>query len=154
LNKDRSRQWIIETLQQLREKFEVDLWAYVIMPEHLHLLLWPRKLEYRMEHLLAAIKRPVSAKAKQFLETQSDRTWLKKLTVVKGCKDVFRFWQPGGGFDRNIWQEHSLHDVIRYIHENPVRRGLVGEAKEWEWSSARFWEGDDSVRLKMDPLEF
>ena len=66
---------------------------------------------------------------------------------------MFRFWQTGGGFDHNIWNEHPLHEVIRYIHHNPVRRGLVADARKWEWSSATFWEGDSGVRLKMDPLE-
>src|SRR4051812_26700660 len=63
LAKDRSRLWVIESLRNLREKFTVDLWAYVIMPEHVHLLLRPRRPEYRMEHLLAAFKRPISATA-------------------------------------------------------------------------------------------
>src|SRR4051812_7218363 len=52
LSRDRSRLWVIESLEHLREKFDVHLWAYVIMPEHLHILLHPRRLEYRMEHLL------------------------------------------------------------------------------------------------------
>jgi putative transposase len=72
---------------------------------------------------------------------------------MKAGNPVFRFWQTGGGFDHNIFNEHPLHEVIRYIHQNPVRRGLVDEALEWKWSSARFWEGNSDVALKMDPLE-
>ena len=144
---------MIESLQQLREKFEVDLWAYVVMPEHLHLLIRPRRLEYRMEHLLAALKRPVSAKAKAFLQEQGENEWLRKLTVVKGPESVFRFWQPGGGYDHNVCKERTVYEVIEYIHQNPVRRGLVADAHEWQWSSARFWKGDSDARLKMDPLE-
>ena len=106
-----------------------------------------------MEHLLAALKRPISARAKAFLQERGDKEWLQKLTVMKSGEPVFRFWQTGGGFDHNVWNERPIQEVIRYIHQNPVRRGLVEDACEWEWSSARFWEGKTDFRLKMDPLE-
>ncbi len=61
-----------------------------------------------------------------------------------------RFWQPGGGYDRNITSTKVLRAVIDYIHANPVRRGLVSAAEEWEWSSARWYAGRRPVKLEMD----
>jgi len=44
----------------------------------------------------------------------------------------------------------TLQSIIDYIHANPVRRGLVEQPEEWEWSSAGWYSGMDSVRIEMD----
>ena len=137
----------------MRKLHNVALWAYVLMPEHVHLLLRPRNPIYRIADILGAIKRPASANAKSFLIERNESTWLKRLTVMKGDKSVFRFWLPGGGFDENVTEPSDIHRIIEYIHLNPVRRGLVERAEDWIWSSARFWAGDRDVPLVMDPLE-
>lgn len=127
------------------------LWAYVIMPEHVHVLLRPRQADYEMRRILAALKRPVGEAAREYLRRMGQDEWLARMTVEYPSRTVFRFWQPGGGFDRNIFQEKSVPAVIDYIHANPVRRGLVDRPTDWEWSSARFWEGRTDVPLQMDP---
>jgi putative transposase len=43
-----------------------------------------------------------------------------------------RFWQPGGGYDRNITTTEILRAMIEYLHAKPVRRGLVAKAEDWE----------------------
>lgn len=62
----------------------------------------------------------------------------------------FRFWQAGGGYDRNVGDESTLRTMIDYIHQNPVRRGLVDRPEDWIWSSARWYAGLDPVVLEMD----
>ena len=64
------------------------------------------------------------------------------------CDTVF--WQPGGGYDRNITSTEALRAMIDYIHANPVRRGLVARVEDWEWSSARWYVGIQPVRIEMD----
>jgi putative transposase len=152
LSGDRSRAWVVEVLQRVRHKLDFDLWAYIVMPEHVHLLIHPRQQAYRVENILAALKRPVSAQAKAYLESTHNTAWLEKLTVQEGSESVFRFWQAGGGYDKNLWSELPLLEIIDYIHANPVRRGLVEQPTDWMWSSARFWAGEASVPLRMDPL--
>lgn len=49
---------------------------------------------------------------------------------------AFRFWQAGGGFDRNLWNPKAIHAAIAYIENNPVRAGLVDAPEKWPWSSA------------------
>jgi putative transposase len=63
----------------------------------------------------------------------------------------YRFWQRGGGYDRNVNEPATIRAMIEYIHDNPVRRGLVKRAIDWPWSSARFFAGMDAL-LAMDPL--
>jgi putative transposase len=62
LSKDRSRRWLVEAIDRAREKHAFDLWAYVVMPEHVHLLIWPRKPVYSTSRMLTSIKLPVSIK--------------------------------------------------------------------------------------------
>ena len=152
LNKDRSRQWFVDALQSAREKLDFDIWAYVVMPEHAHVLIWPRQQDYKVGAILAAIKRPVSAQAKAYLMATGETEWLDRLTVSKGDRSVFRFWQPGGGFDENLWNEHSIENVIDYIDDNPRRRRLVMRATDWYWSSARWHAGERNGPLKTDTV--
>ncbi len=152
LSKDHSRRWVIESIAAARVRHAVDVYAYVIMPQHVHLLMRPRLADYEMAVLLKALKRPVAWKAKQFLLATGNQEWLARLTVRKGSARVFRFWEAGGGFDRNVTRVEDLRPVVDYIHENPVRRGLVGKPTEWPWSSARFWSGLDGTLLEMDAV--
>jgi putative transposase len=75
--------------------------------------------------------------------------WLGRVTVHEGRRVRHRFWQPGGGYDRNIRSTPALRAVIDCIHANPVRRGLVARAEDWEWSSARWYAGPRRVKLEM-----
>ena len=120
------------------------------MPEHVHVLLYPERDDYEMRRILAALKRSVSQRAKTHLEHTGQTTWLRRLTIKYPTREVFRFWQPGGGFDHNIFKEKTVAAVIEYIHANPVRRGLVNDPIDWEWSSARFWNGHSDVPIRMD----
>jgi putative transposase len=94
----------------------------------------------------------VSSRAKAYLLATGNTAWVERLTVKEGQQVVFRFWQTGGGHDHNLWNDRPLWEVIDYIHANPVRRGLVRCPTDWVWSSARFWAGDLSGPLQMDPL--
>ena len=101
----------------------------------------------------ADVKRPVSVKAKHHLVVGNRHGWLDRLTVKKGKRTVFRFWQSGGGFDRNLTRRRNLWPVAEYIHANPVRRGLVEKPTDWAWSSAAYWEGSTDVPLEMDSMD-
>ena len=76
--------------------------------------------------------------------------WLARVTPCEGRRLRRRFWQPGGGNDRNITSTEALRAVIDYIHASPVRRALVARAEDWEWSSARWYAGVRPVKLEMD----
>ena len=150
LTRDRTRRWVITSLEETRRRLDVALWAYVIMPEHVHVLLYPLQADYEMRLILVALERPVSDAAKRHLERTGNTQWLNRLRVQYPSREVFRFWQPGGGFDHNIFPEKTVPTVTDYIHANPVRRGLVKEPTDWERSSARFWDGWSNIPIRMD----
>jgi putative transposase len=149
LARDRTRHWLCEALDQARAECGFHVWAYVLMPEHLHVLLYPGELPDRMARFLRLVKEPVARKAIRYLKSNAP-AWLARVTVREGSRVRHRFWQPGGGYDRNITSTETLRAVIDYIHANPVRRGLVATPEDWEWSSARWYAGLRSVKLKMD----
>lgn len=123
------------------------------MPEHVHLLILPRQPVYEMRRILAAIKSPVSRHAKKFLIEAGEVDWLQRLTARHGDRETFRFWQPGGGFDSNLWSATTIIAAMEYIHVNPVRRGLVQRPIDWTWSSAAAHAGRSPVPLSIDPVD-
>lgn len=150
LTRSRSRSWVIDALAGVRRLKEIAIWGYVVMPEHVHVLLCPRRRPYEMRAILAALKRPVAKAARAWLLETDAKDWLARLTVRYPGRTVFRFWQAGGGYDQNIVTQRSVETILEYMHANPVRRELVRTPTDWEWSSARFWEGDRNVPLTMD----
>ena len=122
------------------EKYSFSLIAYVFMPTHVHLIVRPKQSPHKIDSFLRSVKMSVSKKAKYRL-VENDPRWLEKLTVKNHStgKAVFRFWQPGGGYDRNISDEATLKKMIEYIHNNPVRKAFVEDSNKWRWSSASFY---------------
>jgi putative transposase len=142
---------MVEAIGEARVRERFDLWAYVIMPEHVHVLIRPQEPEYAVSRVLWRIKRPVGRRAVEFLRVHAP-TYLDKLTETRGDgTHASRFWQAGGGYDRNVVEPSTVRKVIDYIHLNPVRRGLVERPEDWAWSSARWYAGLSPVSLDMDP---
>lgn len=150
LSRDRTRTWFVEALDQSRRRWSLELWAYVIMPEHVHLLLLPCAEDYRISSILQAIKQPVARRALAFLR-KNGPSWLENLKGAgAGGDPQYHFWQAGGGYDRNITSAAIAWKAVDCIHANPVRRGLVADPRDWRWSSAGWYAGDDDVVLEMD----
>ena len=149
LTRDRTRQWFVEALQEQRSKWKVDIWAWVLMPEHVHLLVAPQKPGVKIGLFAGAVKEQVARRAIRWL-AQHAAQWLPRITVHEGDRIRRRFWQPGGGYDRNVDNLKTLRSMIDYLHQNPVRRGLVQRAEDWEWSSARWYASLTPVLLEMD----
>src|SRR5437868_3505088 len=109
-SRERTCEWFIQALEKARSRFGFQIWAYVLMPDHVHLLVNPggtslRSSEGRagteMARFLQAVKEPVARQAIAYLKANSQE-WLARLTVHEGQRVRHRFWQPGGGYDRNI----------------------------------------------------
>jgi putative transposase len=149
LTRDRTRRWLVEALRDASREHDFAIVAYVIMPEHAHVVVHPRREQYNIAGFLKSVKQSVSRRARQYLLEHSP-VWLSRLSVETPTGRVFRFWQRGGGYDRNIHNVQALLSEIQYIHGNPVRRGLVSEADEWEWSSARSYAGREDVLLRLE----
>ncbi len=74
--------------------------------------------------------------------------YLSTLEVTKPNGDfAYHFWQRGGGYDRNLRSVRDIHEKVRYVHDNPVRRGLCDRSIDWYWSSAKSWVDGTGVHL-------
>ena len=99
-------------LEQTRARHQARIYAYVFMPEHVHLL----------------INEPPAILLSQFLKSFKQSASRQ----LKGDRD--QFWQTRY-FDRNISGEAARTEVIHYIHRNPAKRGLVQHPDDYPWSS-------------------
>ncbi|MEM1012504.1 MAG: transposase [Planctomycetota bacterium] len=123
--------------------------AWVVMPNHVHLLLQPphdvtqtetlRRLNGSFSRLALARWRNLGVPGREVLDRITD------------SKRNLRFWQHGGGHDHNVRNDKARHEIIRYIHENPVRRELCDLPTEWKWSSACWYEGEPSIGPAIRP---
>ena len=148
LKSERTCGYLIDAIIAAKAKHAFDLWAYVFMPEHVHILICPRQETYSIAEILRAIKQPVSRQALIYLRT--NRPEGLKWLATGQQRSPYHFWQAGGGYDRNMTSVPMINEAVQYIHENPVRRGLVSHPSEWRYSSARDWETGVSTGLLID----
>lgn len=155
LTNDVWRGYLARAIDDAGDQHKIQLVAFVFMPEHVHLLVFPLTDQPAIDNYLAAIKRPVSAAVKRDL-LEAGSPLLKRLTVrERPGKESFRFWQEGPGYDRNLQNSLTVQNSIDYIHLNPVRRNLVAQARLWKWSSARFYEsGGTEIDLDLPRITF
>lgn len=155
LKSERACQWLADAINAARQTHEFDLWAYVFMPNHFHLIIKPRRVEYDIALIRQAIKEPVARQAFAWLEENAPE-WLPRLTVQKNGRERRHFWQVGGGYDRNIFEPRTLREMLDYVHMNPVNRRLVEQAFQWKWSSAAwmFGLGDSPIPLDRIPPDW
>lgn len=147
LTNDRYRRIVVDSIQEMRQELGFLLIAYVIMPEHVHLVLLPR-METKVGTVVGEIKR-LSAKRIHPLLGDTTGTLLDKLTMSRNGATRFAFWQKRC-FDHNCRSASSVSQKVDYCHSNPVKRGLVHRPADWPWSSYRWYQGDRNVVLKMD----
>lgn len=152
LSRDRTCNWFIDCLARAKAVHPFELWSFVLMPEHVHLIIFPHEQE-SISHILKSIKDPVAKKAVFWVKRNRPES-LDVMADREGDKVAYHFWLPGGGYDRNIWTNQELHEKIRYVHANPVRRGLVENPRDWPWSSYRAWEDgvDSPIAIDRDTL--
>ncbi len=109
-----ARDLLVQTLETVRRWYGFWLIGYVVMPEHIHLLLSEPERE-NLALVLQMLKQMVSR------------------NLPPGSRKG-PFWQARY-YDFNVWSEPKRVEKLRYIHRNPVKRGLVERPEDWLWSS-------------------
>jgi putative transposase len=103
------------------------VFGYVLMPEHVHLLLSEPSLQL-LDNTLRALKGQTSK-------------------LLKGSRP--QFWQSRY-YDFNVFTQAKFVEKLRYIHRNPVTRGLVGKPEDYPWSSFRHWATGETGRVEIE----
>ncbi|HEY0009068.1 MAG TPA: transposase [Tepidisphaeraceae bacterium] len=127
---DKIKDRFVQRLTPALLQHELRLLAWVVMPEHVHLIVFgdgPDRIPTFLQSLKDPFAREVLARWRS----------LRASILPRLCdkSDAAHFWQPGGGFDRNVIGE-ELIEKIAYIHKNPIARGLSPDSVSWKWSSA------------------
>ncbi|MGP1308636.1 MAG: REP-associated tyrosine transposase [Phycisphaerales bacterium] len=122
----------VERLMRVSEQNNAELHAWVVMPNHVHLLLRPNLATTTVPQFLSRLKRPFAQTVLSRWQ-HLDAPVLDRLIDSRGQR---RFWQRGGGYDRNIFSNEELIEKIEYIENNPVRAGLARTPSAYMWSSA------------------
>lgn len=139
----RVRNRFIKILDEVRQRYRFRLVGYVVMPDHVHLLISePERgtpstvvqvLKQRVSRLMRERKRkPSGAQLKLWREDEAPRFWQRRF------------------YDFNVWSEKKKAEKLHYMHNNPVKRGLVTHPKQWPWSSFGFYFGKGDCLLKID----
>lgn len=110
----------VQCLEEMRRRFALFVYAYVVMPEHVHLLL-------------SEPEAGILAEALHFLKLSFTKRLRNSSPDGSGS-----FWQKRY-YDRNVRDHREFAVKLSYIHRNPVRRGLVTNPEEWKWSSDRHY---------------
>ena len=148
---------VVDALRQLQARFGICLIAYVIMPEHVHVVLYPHTrgddrpvLVSRLWH---AFKQHIGFHGEECLRgfwRLHGRLWSEPLNKrAHGATGKQQIMETRG-YDFNIDHQDTLLQKIDYCHKNQVTRGLVAGAEQWPWSSYRFYELNDCSVLPMD----
>src|SRR5271168_1108096 len=80
LKAERACEWLADAVNDARRELDFQLWAYVFMPEHTHLLVYPNQPGHDMSLILQTIKEPVGRKAVKYPRTHAPE-WLPRITV-------------------------------------------------------------------------
>jgi len=137
LKPDAVKTIIVDSLQYLREHGLIRLHAYVIMHEHLHLILSAPDLIKCMDRMKSFTARTII----DFYKEKNDLSTLKKLREANPeyrLDSKYRFWQEGY-CPKQLQSLDILQQKIDYVHLNPVHKGYVNSPEEWLWSSARVY---------------
>ncbi|MGH7867595.1 MAG: REP-associated tyrosine transposase [Candidatus Dormibacteraceae bacterium] len=144
----------VAALQSVRSELKFQLVGWVLMPDHFHLLIWPEAAQSTSKIVQQLKQRPAARILETLRSNQANRWCAQMLVRLRLPSTVhdhveYRLWQRRF-YPFGIHTEKKRVEKLNYMHANPVRRGLVGSAEEWQWSSFRYYYlGDDSV-LTMD----
>jgi putative transposase len=141
-----ARTFFLYTLNEIRARYHFEVLGYVVMPEHVHLLL-SEPAEQTLSVALKALKQRVS---RDFRGGIPDS---KKHSLPPGLRNFAsnfpRFWEPRF-YDFNVYTQEKLKEKLIYMHANPVTRGLVEHPAAWIWSSYLFYETGEQGLISID----
>src|ERR1700722_11536544 len=116
-----------QVIERTRRAHHFSLYAYVLMPEHVHLLLTEPT-----PHTLSSTIRVLKGEASKLL---------------KGNRE--HLWQPRY-YDFNVFTNRKLVEKVRYIHRNPVTRGLVTRPEDYRWSSFNHYATGNPTTIEIE----
>ncbi len=157
LTSDPVIQTVVDKLDAVRTRHQFRLLGYVIMPEHVHLVIHPRP-DSKLGLVIAEFKSRSAAQIIAAAKTHLKGGAPGQLVLPEECRIVragqrrYAFWQPRC-YDHNCRTPAAVVEKINYCHNNPVKRGLVAQPGDWQWSSYGWYYGRRDVPITIDEFE-
>jgi len=146
----RARSLFVKTLGEVRARYGFLLVGYVVIPEHVHLLISEPK-KATPSTVLQVLKQRVSREMRTG-QRREEKEKTPPFKLRRAGHPPERFWQPRF-YDFNVWSAKKRKEKLEYMHRNPTTRKLVEHPKDWPWSSWSFYAGDEVGVLPIDPVE-
>ena len=147
LGSARARNTFVKILGEVRDRFGFILVGYVVMPEHIHLLIGEPS-RGTPSTILQVLKQRVSRRLRARHRRRMGAAQLR-LRFVGGEDSLPQFWQRRF-HDFNVWSQKKRIEKLNYMHANPVKRGLVEHPKDWPWSSFSFYAKREPGLVRID----
>jgi len=152
----RLRGVFVDVLRQLRQEKGFLLIGWVLMPEHFHLLMKPEPAE-STSAVLQELKKRSAQQIISILSGNRQHPWCRtmlaafRLPPTVHSDSHYRVWNRRF-YPYGVYSDKKRIEKLDYMHNNPVKRGLVQSPDQWPWSSYRFYYLNDSSLLSMDHL--
>jgi putative transposase len=144
----RARNCFLRMLDEVRSRHKFQVIGYVVMPEHVHLLMSePEKVT--PSKVLQVLKQKVSRALRR--KPRKSAPGQLSLAFPGTGDDATAFWQRRF-YDFNVWSAKKVKEKLEYMHANPVMRKLVGHPKDWPWSSWVYYAKGEKGMLRIDIL--
>lgn len=144
----RAKQIVIHVLCGLVTRDRVHVSGFVIMPDHVHALLWLED-DREVSKVIQAWKSLSSRYLKVYYD-EARPDLLEFLKHEKDHREVISFWERKY-YNFDLYTPQKLREKLNYMHENPVRKGLAVTAQDYKWSSAPWYYLQRSVGVRIDP---
>ena len=141
----RARNLVVRILGEVRARYAFSLVGYVIMPEHVHLLI-SESPSASPARIIQVFKQRVSRLMRG--RKRSPRNQLS-LRFPESRTELRRFWQRRY-YDFNIYSRRKMWEKLEYMHANPIQERLVKHPRDWPWSSWSFYATGKGM-LRVDP---
>jgi putative transposase len=145
----RARDVFVKELSKIRDEMGFHLIGYVVMPEHVHLLISEPRRE-TPSTVLQKLKLRVARKLRR--RRRSIHAAQLRLPFEATMEPLRAFWQARF-YDFNVYTRGKKIEKLNYMHANPVKRGLVSHPKDWRWSSWGFYFGEEMGLVRIDVEE-
>ncbi len=143
---------ILENINFYRRKYGFKLLSYVVMPDHLHLLIFPEQdSAEKISDMVGDFKKFTSRTLRKQMEKDKKITWLKSFRLNEPRKKNWQYqiWQERFD-DLAVYSPGVARTKVNYIHNNPVRKKMVEKPEEYLYSSARNYILNDQSIIEVD----
>lgn len=141
---------LLDSLNYYRYQHHCKLLGYVIMPDHIHVILFPIG-ESQLGDFMRDFKRFTSGRLVRQVKVEGITEWSNAFAKAGEAtnRGENKVWQDDY-WDKNIYSEKFLRQKLNYIHRNPVRANLVAEPDGYPYSSYRNYTKNDHSLIEVD----